>query len=213
MNLSKDAIDSRRADKSLDLKQQEALVEQAKSDPGAFGVLYDVHYSQVFNYVLHRTASIQAAQDITSEVFFKALKNISKFRWRGVPFSAWLYRIANNETATYFRRGKNGEVRWEDISEFDESSSPAAEEELIEAEAELRRHDQYLALHDRMRQLDIKYQEVIALRFFENKQTNEISAILGKREGTVKSLLHRGLKKLRMSLERCNLFQEGELLE
>lgn len=213
MYISKGTVGSRLFSKPLDLKEQEDLVERAKHDPGAFGTLYDVHYSQVFNYVLRRTANIQAAQDITSEVFFKALKNISRFRWQGTPFSAWLYRIANNETATYFRHGKNAAVRWEDVSEFDERSSPAADEELVEAEADLERHEQYLALHDHIRGLDTKYQEVIALRFFENKQINEISAILRKREGTVKSLLHRGLEKLRKSMERCNLSQEGELSE
>ena len=76
-------------------------------------------------------------------------------------------------------------------------SIPSSEEELLEAEAELKRYEQYLALHDNIYRLDIKYQEVITLRFFENKQINEISEILGKREGTIKSLLHRGLKKLR----------------
>ncbi len=189
----------------------EELVGRAKSDPAAFGVLYDLHYSRIFNYVLHRTASVQAAQDITSEVFFKALKSISRFRWRGVPFSAWLYRIANNETATYLRHSADQEVRWEHASEFDNRSSPAADEEIIRAETELKRHEQYLALHEQIRKLDIKYQEVITLRFFENKQINEISAVLGKREGTVKSLLHRGLEKLRTSMGKCNLFRDGEL--
>ena len=75
-------------------------------------------------------------------------------------------------------------------------SIPSAEEELLEAEAELKRHEQYLALHDNIYRLDIKYQEVITLRFFENKKIDEISEILGKREGTIKSLLHRGLKIL-----------------
>ena len=80
-------------------------------------------------------------------------------------------------------------------------SIPSAEEELLEAEVELKRHEQYLALHDNIYKLDIKYQEVITLRFFENKQINEISEILGKKEGTIKSLLHRGLKKLRKLIE------------
>ncbi len=187
------------------------LVDRAKRDPAAFGVLYDLHYSRIFNYALHRTASLQAAQDITSEVFFKALNNISRFRWQGIPFSAWLYRIANNETATYMRHRADQQVRWEPASEFDTRTSPAADDEIIQAEAELERHGQYLALHDHIRRLDIKYQEVIALRFFENKQINEISAVLGKSDGTVKSLLHRGLQKLRTSMEECNLFRDGEL--
>ena len=187
------------------------LVERAQRDPAAFGVLYDLHYSRIFNYVLHRTASVQSAQDITSEVFFKALRSISRFHWRGIPFSAWLYRIANNEIATYVRHSAEQQIRWQPASEFDLRSSPAADEEIIQAEAELKRHQQYLSLHEHLSKLDTKYQEVITLRFFENKQINEISAILGKREGTVKSLLHRGVEKLGASLKQCNLFRDGEL--
>ena len=185
----------------IELEQEKSLIEKAKGDSNAFGSLYDTYYSKVFGYVLRRTANVQIAEDITSEVFFKTLKNISKFRWQGIPFSAWLYRIANNETANYFKHGKNGLVRWEDISEFYSGSLPSAEEELLEAEAEVKRHEQYLALHQNILKLDIKYQEVITLRFFENKQINEISTILGKREGTVKSLLHRGLEKLKTFME------------
>ncbi len=185
----------------MDLTLERALVEKAKDDPDAFGALYDAYYSQILGYVLRRTANVQAAEDIVSEVFFAALKNISRFRWRGVPFSAWLYRIANNKTATYFTRGRNGCVHLDDVPESDLGSTSSAEEEVTNAEAELNRHQQYLALHENMRRLDIKYQEVIALRFFENKQVNEISAILGKREGTVKSLLHRGLDRLRTFME------------
>ncbi len=181
--------------------QERVLVEKAKDDPDAFGSLYDIYYSKIFNYILRRTANVHVAEDITSEVFFAALKNISRFRWQGVPFSAWLYRIANNKTATYFAHGKNGHVPLNDIPEFDLGLTSSAEEELLEAEAELKRHEQYLALHDNIKRLDIKYQEVITLRFFENKQINEISAILGKREGTVKSLLHRALEKLRILME------------
>ncbi len=195
----------------MDPEQEKALVEQAKGDSNAFGSLYDFYYPQIFGYVLRRTANVQVSQDITSEVFFNALKNIVKFHWQGVPFSAWLYRIANNETATYFRHGKSGQVNWDDISELYAESSLSPEEELLEAEAELKRHEQYLVLHDNIVKLDTRYQEVIMLRFFQNKQIGEIAAILGKRDGTVKSLLHRGLEKLRMSAELCNLFSAGEL--
>ena len=185
----------------MDLEQEKHLVEKAKGDANAFGSLYEIYYSKIFGYVLRRTANIQVAEHITSEVFFKASKNIAKFNWRGIPFSAWLYRIATNEITSFFRHGKTSQVCWEDIDESDMDSIPSSEEELLEAETELKRHEQYLALHDNIYRLDIKYQEVITLRFFENKQINEISEILGKREGTVKSLLHRGLKQLRKLME------------
>jgi RNA polymerase sigma-70 factor (ECF subfamily) len=194
----------------MDLEQEQDLVEKAKHDSGAFGTLYDLHYSEIFSYALRRSADVHVAQDITSEVFFRALKSIARFRWQGISFSAWLYRIANNETANYFRHSHNGQLSWDDQSEFAaESSSP--EEELLQAEAELKRHEQYLAVHANIVKLGSRYQEVIALRFFQDKQINEIAQILGKSEGTVKSLLHRGLKKLKLSMEQCNLFRRVEL--
>ena len=185
----------------MDLEQEKELVERAKSDTEAFGELYDRYYSQIFGFVLRRTASIEAAQDVTSEVFFKALKNLRRFRWRDVPFSSWLYRIASHEIANYFRKNKHGQFRLEEVSDSINFSNASPETELVEAEAELKRHEEFLALHENISKLPVKYQEVITLRFFENKQLREIGEILGKREGTVKSLLHRGLEKLRELME------------
>lgn len=74
----------------MDLEQEKHLIEKAKGDANAFGGLYDQYYARIFGYVLRTTANIPIAEDITSEVFFKALKNIAKFNWRGIPFSAWL---------------------------------------------------------------------------------------------------------------------------
>ena len=185
----------------MDLEQEKELVERAKSDSEAFGELYDQYYSKIFGYVLRRTANIQIAEDVTSEVFFKALRNLRQFRWREVPFSSWLYRITIHEIANYFRENKHQPLSLEEVSNSISSSSASAEAELLEAEAELKRHEEYLALHTNISKLSIKYQEVITLRFFENKQLKEIGEILGKREGTIKSLVHRGLEKLRELME------------
>ena len=185
----------------MDLEQEKELVERAKNNTAAFGELYDRYYSQIFGYVFRRTASIEIAQDVTSEVFFKALKNLGQFRWRGTPFPSWLYRIATHEIANYFRKNKHGQFCLKEVSNSISLSNPSAETELIEAEAELKRHEEFLTLHQNISKLPVKYQEVIALRFFENKQVKEIGEILGKRKGTIKSLLHRGLEKLRKLME------------
>jgi RNA polymerase sigma-70 factor, ECF subfamily len=185
----------------MDLEQEKQLVERAKSDTAAFGELYDQYYPRIFGYVLRRTASIDIAQDVTSEVFFKALKNLGQFRYRGFPFSSWLYRIATHEIANYFRKSKQGQLSLEEVFDSISLSNASPETELVEAEAELKRHEEYLTLHENISRLSIKYQEVITLRFFENKQVKEIGEILGKREGTIKSLLHRGLEKLRELME------------
>jgi RNA polymerase sigma-70 factor (ECF subfamily) len=181
----------------MDLQQEKVLIEQAKSDPEMFGKLYDQYYLQIFRYILKRIARVEVAQDVTSTVFWKALNNIQKFHWNGVPFSAWLYRIANNEIVNHFR--KNGQ-RQEEVEKFVNSvelASPSPESELLAAEAKLQKYEKFLILHQSIARLPFRYQEVIVLRYFENKHIHEICEILGKREGTVKSLLHRGLVKLR----------------
>jgi RNA polymerase sigma-70 factor (ECF subfamily) len=185
----------------MDLDQEKLLVEQAKGDIEAFGKLYDIYYPRIFGYIIKRTAGIDAALDITSEVFFKALKNLQQFQWRGVPFSAWLYRIANNEVANYYRGNGHQQHELDIISNSIDFSEPSSESEFIVAETELARKQQFLELHIHISSLAMKYQEVITLRYFEGKLIYEIAEILGKREGTVKSLLHRGLKKLRKIME------------
>jgi RNA polymerase sigma-70 factor, ECF subfamily len=185
----------------MDLEQEQQLVERAKNDTGAFGELYDLYYSRIFGYVLKRTANIEYTQDITSEIFVKALNSLHKFQWRGIPFSAWLYRIANNEIANHFRRNGRHQLELDTVSNSISHSEPSSESELIEAETELEKYEDFLALHKNIARLPIKYQEVITLRFFENKQLKEIGEILGKQEGTIKSLLHRGLKKLKNLIE------------
>ena len=184
----------------MDLIEEKELVERARRDPEVFGKLYDQYYSQIFNYVLRRVANIEIAQDITSEVFLKALRNLRQFHWRNVPFSSWLYRIATNQITDYFRGGKQEMFSLEEIPDSITPSNPLIDE-VLEAEEELRRHEDFLLLHENISKLPIKYQDVITLRFFENKQIKEIGEILGKREGTIKSLLHRGLKKLRKLVE------------
>jgi RNA polymerase sigma-70 factor (ECF subfamily) len=174
----------------MDIAQEKELVERARNDAIAFGELYDCYFSRIYGYILRRTANVQIAEDITSEVFLKVLKNLGKFRWRDVPFSSWLYRIASNEIANYFKKSGNGHVSLETVS-------PSLDDiELQNADAELKKYDEYIVLHENISKLSIKYQEVIVLRFFEDKQVKEIGEILGKSEGTVKSLLHRGLEKL-----------------
>ena len=185
----------------MELEQEKQLVGRAKNDPVAFGELYDRYYSRILGYIIKRTANIELAQDITSEVFFKALNNLHKFHWRDIPFSAWLYRIANNEIANHFRKNGQRQLDLEKISNSMAYAELSPESELLAAEAELKKHEDFLILHRNIAKLSNRYQEVISLRYFENKRINEIAEILGKQEGTIKSLLHRGLEKLRKAME------------
>lgn len=184
-----------------DCQAEKELLARARNCPEAFGRLYDQNYSAILNYCIRRTGDVELAQDITAETFVKALKNIGRFQWRSVgSFSAWLYRIAGNELADCFRKGASREVSLEYLREsqgFEPVALHELEAELIAAQETLARHQEFLACRQEISLLPLKYQEVIALRFFAGKSHKEMAEVLGKPEGTVKSLLHRGLEKLR----------------
>ena len=185
---------------SSEASSEQALIERAKGDPQAFGDLFDRYYPVMFAYVLRRVGKWNDAQDITSEVFLKALKGLWRFRWQGIAFSAWLYRIATNEVGIYFRRAGRAPLSLNQLIE-QSGFEPASRDDLIaeklEAERQFERHRDFLIARSRIASLPLKYQHVITLRFFEQKSVKEIAEILGKKEGTVKSLLSRGLQRLR----------------
>ncbi len=188
----------------VDLRLEEKLVEKAKHDPEAFGRIYEQYYPRIFNYILKRVADVQLALDITSTTFFKALDQIQHFQWRNIPFSSWLYRVASNEICNHFRKEKHSVVSLNYFGQIADDDDYLAE--VSEAEEKLRRHGEYLLLHKRLSELPARYQEVIILRFFEKKKIREIAEILGKKEGTIKSLLHRGLEKLREMMKNDATF-------
>lgn len=174
-------------------------IEKAKNDPLVFGELFEKYYSPILNYILRRVGDVQVAQDITSDVFFIVLKKLWQFRWRNIPFSAWLYRIAGNEVSHYFRKNKVRSVSLEALmneNSWEPADALDLETELKEAEALLEQHQDYLQLQKLLFALPLKYQEVLCLKYLENKKIREISLILGKKENTVKSLLKRGLDLL-----------------
>lgn len=181
----------------MDLDREQYLVLKAKVDASAFGELYDEYYGKIFSYILKRTANVVAAQDITSEVFLKALDNIKRFEWRGIYFSAWLYRIADNEINNSYMHDSRLTRLKEELEETAQLLNISLEHEIEQAESQLSKQTLFLALHKCITQLPVKYQEVLTLKYFEKKKIKEISLILGKREGTIKSLLHRGVKELK----------------
>jgi len=189
----------------MDLNQEKILVDLAKKNPEAFGILFDEYYPKILGYSIKRTGDIHLAEDITAETFCKAQRKLWQFKWQGVPFSAWLYRIATNEINYYFRTKKRlNSISLEALTadgniQFADQYNLV--EELQKAEDEIARHKMFLRIKSEIDKLPIKYQEVIALRFFENKTIPEISQILDKKEGTIKSLLSRGIERLRVITE------------
>lgn len=185
----------------IEQEQEKELIRLAQKDPEAFGLIFDKYYPKISKYILRRTADPHITQDITSETFYKAFKNLWQFQWRKVPFSAWIYRIATNEINQYFRKNVLRKTVSLDFLIENNSYEPADRHEFIkeieEAEHEIERHKDFLNIRTKIAKLPIKYQNVISLRFFEDKKIKEIAEILNKKEGTIKSLLSRGLEQLR----------------
>ena len=186
----------------MDLQTEAKLVRDAQRNPEAFGALFDEYYSKILNYLVRRTGEVALAEDLCSQTFEKALKKLWQFKFRGIAFSAWLYRIAGNELKMHYRSKKmfSLDSMMEQVG-FDVPDSVDLLQELLEEEGKLQKQKQFLYVREKLQALPLKYQEGLALRFFEEKSLKEIAEILGKKEGTVKSLLSRGLTQLKAQLQ------------
>ena len=166
------------------------LVEAAQKDPARFAELYEINFERVYAFVARRVGNRDAAEDLTSEVFHKALANLRRFEWRGAPFAAWLFRIATNAIADRAQRaGKELAVDDPPETRVDATADIGLEE--VEHQAQLFRSVEKLPADQR---------RVIAMRFAEEKSIREIAQELGRTEGAVKQLQFRGLQNLRERL-------------
>jgi len=184
-------------------EQEKDLIQQCRASPAAFGQVFDIWYKPVFGYILRRTADYDLSKDIAAETFLKAFLKINGFQWRGISLSAWLYRIATNELNQYYRSSKYKPQSLQQLLENPQMEKLLHQQDGDEREAmekEMQGFNDFNLIRTNLLKLDIKYQEVIALRYFEQKTNTEISDILDKNEGTIKSLLSRGLEKLRNML-------------
>jgi RNA polymerase sigma-70 factor (ECF subfamily) len=165
------------------------LVEAAQHDPRRFAELYELHFHRVHGYVLRRVERREEAEDVTSEVFHHALAKIKSFEWRGIPFSAWLIRIAANAITD----------RWKRTSR--ESDDPVPDD-IEDSNAE--DVEQCAALSQLVQGLPAEQRRVVLLRFVEQKTIKEIAKEIRKSEGAVKQLQFRALTKLRAQMEGAN---------
>lgn len=169
---------------------EQRLVEAAQRDPRCFAELYELHFHRVYAYAAKRLQTHEEAEDITSTVFHQALAKIKSYEWRGVPFSAWLIRIAANAIAD----------RWKNSSrENAESISDGAENDLEDAYAE--DAEQRALLFQLVEGLPEEQKRVVMMRFIEQKSIREIAQEIRKTEGAVKQLQFRALQKLRAQME------------
>lgn len=172
------------------------LVERAPSDQAAFGELYERYVKRIYNYIYFRTGSTQDAEDLTARVFFRAMGHIESYTDRGVPFQAWLYRIAHNLTANWHRdQGRRKVVSLEDYIAGELVGD--APDRAVEDQEELER------LRAVVRRLPEERQQLLTLKFVEGLSNAEIGDIMERTEGAVKSLYHRTLLALRDELQQA----------
>jgi RNA polymerase sigma-70 factor (ECF subfamily) len=197
--MADDALECDLESRPQTVDEDQTLVSAAQQDTEAAGRLYDKYYREVFGYIYHCTLDYAATEDLTSNVFLAAFGHLGRFRWRQIPFRAWLYRIATNEVRMYYRRHKA--IRIAGLQVPHEGSAPSADQGPAAVE-------EYRLLHRALLELRFKYRTVIVLRYFEDKTMAQIAEITGAREGTVKSQLHRGLAQLQGILSRWGVLPE-----
>lgn len=175
------------------LRDEEVLVRAAGGDQQAFGILYERYVSRVYSYVYYRTGSESEAEDLTARVFQRAMRHIHRYTDRGLPFSAWLYRIAHNLVANWHRdRSRRPEVA---LSEAPRLRATDAQPE--HSAIKTQDHAELLSL---IRRMPPERQTLLILKFVDDLSNLEIARIMGRSEGAIKSLYHRTLLALRDEL-------------
>ena len=171
------------------------LARAVEGDAEAFSMLYERYVGRIYNYIYYRTGAAVDSEDLTAKVFYRALGRISFYRSQGVPFSAWLYRIAHNLVANWYRdNSRKQEVSLEDHV-FLSPHADYPEQSLVDDQEK-----EWLLKS--IRKLPQERQELLILKFVDRLSNSEIALIMGRSEGAIKSLYHRTLLALRDELEK-----------
>jgi RNA polymerase sigma-70 factor (ECF subfamily) len=179
------------------------LIQQVQLDPGLFGLVYERYVQKIYNYVYYRTGNTQDAEDLTARVFLRAMNHIGAYKERGLPFSAWLYRIAHNLVANWHRdNSRRAVLPLED--QLAQNIQVDAPEHLTE------RREEHELLLQALRHLPAERQQLIILKFVERMPNAEIGAIMGRSEAAIKSLYHRTLLAIREQMHQLTTNQARE---
>ena len=192
----------------LETLDDAALVTQAKTDPEAFGQLYQRYVKKIYNYLYYRTGDVHEAEDLTARVFYRALIHLNRYTDRGLPFSAWLYRIAHNLAANWHRdHGRRVILPLHAIAPGDWDTLHAEAPDLMLETKEAQDH-----LRHAIQGLPAERQQVLLLKFVERMSNSEIGMVMQRSEGAIKSLYHRTLLALRDELTRLDAASQPSIL-
>jgi len=169
-----------------DLGEERLLIEAAQRDPRRFAELFQLHANRVYAYIARRVRDRGDVEDLTSEVFHQALRNLKRYEYRGVPFSAWLFKIAANAIAQWARNNARAKE-----APLEDAPEPTADEDA----------ERRAVLFDLLRTLPPDQQTVVRLRYAEQKSLREIAGEMDRSEAAVKQLHYRALENLRAHME------------
>ena len=174
------------------MQDEKGLIKRAqRNDPEAFAEIYERHFDMIYRYVYLRTGNQMEAEDMTQQVFLKAHQSISSYKWKGAPFSSWLFRIAHNEVIDYHRKGAKVQMTRLEMPVAASNPDPS---EIVGHEMDVERVKQAMG------SLTELQQEVISLRFAGELSAKEAAKVMGKSEGAIKALQHSALAALRKAL-------------
>lgn len=171
-----------------EILQEYSILDRSKKNPQAFGELYERYFDRIFNFIYRQTDDEDLTADLSSQTFLIALKNVERYQFRGVPFSAWLYKIASNEVNKHYRKQKRTKVF---------SIEEMRVRELIEQANEEYNEEVIQRLLEYLKELPTDMLHVLQLRFFEDKDFKEIAFILDITESGAKMRTYRALDRLR----------------
>lgn len=184
----------------IEPERERDLVERARTSPEAFSELYEHYMPLIYRYLLRRTGNVDVAEDLTATSFEKALRHLEKFQWKDVSFSAWLYRIASNTLVDHYRReGRRRETTLQDLEGVLRSPMGAGEEET----------ERVALLMDLVQKLPQSYQHVLALKFYQDLNNDEMCQVLDVSKKTLTMKIYRSLKALRKLAAESGLLEEG----
>ena len=178
------------------------LISRAKTDKEAFLELYREYHPKLFAFLLMRTRNKELAEDIVQETFTKAIVALKNFQYKGCSFGAWLFRIAQNELISQWR--KENKVIRQSLEEMEAlmPSGLSAEEQLIDQETSLETKERVKNLFKALGELDKEESQLITMKYISDLSYKDISVFLKKRPATLAVELHRALKKLKDILEK-----------
>ena len=192
MNTTPVKINSKYHKTEIQIKSEHRLVQEAKKNKEKFRPIYNRYYEIVFRFIYQRTGDETTTSEIVSDVFYKALENIDRYEFRGLPFSSWLLRIAHNETIKYYRKASKTRVVKLETSHL-QNLTPEENENHIEKLKPF--------LLKALQNLKIDDLQLIEMRFFEGRPFKEMAEILNKRESAVKMKVYRTLEKLKVLIQ------------